>query len=529
MQHRHLQKRHVQCDRQKSKEGEVAPVRLCKMNAALFQVFQSKRQQRQRTERYALDRHLHGRERAAEGLERDLGRRIEHGRQQNIEVTPFSIRHHLLPPAPAYGEAASLYAPPRGKATRTLQKSRSAKQSGFLTMWQEKLLGGLGSLLVLPLGNAQRAGDVARDVQAGTTHVEETVDAVDDHDHIDGNVHRLEHHGKHDHARARRTGRADGGKRCGDDDGNHLSDGQRHAAAGGEEDGGNALVDGGTVHVDRRAEGDNERRHIVLCAQLICALLAQGDRSGGGGGGKCENHRGGSLLEEGDGADARKDLGRERVAENRVDNVSEVGATKHDTKRRQDLGALRGDNPCHHREHADGAEGNDERHHALDDRIERRDKILGKLPLLTRGEDTAAEHQCDHDDLQHVGFCEGLPHIAREDGDQRIHEVGARRLIPHSTLFQRERGKQAGIVEDVRKEKADDAGDCRGDEEVSDRLPADGADLLHIAHRDDTVDHRQQHDGHNNELEEIDEDGAEGLQVVGGQTPELTILEISDS
>ena len=85
MQHRHLQKRHVQCERQKYKEGEVAPVRLCKMNAALFQVFQSKRNQRQRTEQYALDRHLHGRERAAEGLERDLGRRIEHGRQQNIE------------------------------------------------------------------------------------------------------------------------------------------------------------------------------------------------------------------------------------------------------------------------------------------------------------------------------------------------------------------------------------------------------------------------------------------------------------
>ena len=53
--------------------------------------------------------------------------------------------------------------------------------------------------------------------------------------------------------------------------------------------------------------------------------------------------------------------------------------------------------------------------------------------------------------------------------------------------------------------------------EVGDRLPANGADFLHIAHRDDTVDHRQQHDGHNDELEEIDEDRAEGLQVVGGK------------
>ena len=44
---------------------------------------------------------------------------------------------------------------------------------------------------------------------------------------------------------------------------------------------------------------------------------------------------------------------------------------KRQTGRRQDLGALRGDDPRHHRKHTDGAEGNNERHHALDDRIER--------------------------------------------------------------------------------------------------------------------------------------------------------------
>ena len=51
-----------------------------------------------------------------------------------------------------------------------------------------------GGLLALPLGHAAGAGDIARDVQAGAAHVEKTVDAVDDHDHIDGDVHRLEHH-----------------------------------------------------------------------------------------------------------------------------------------------------------------------------------------------------------------------------------------------------------------------------------------------------------------------------------------------
>ena len=366
-------------------------------------------------------------------------------------------------------------------------------------------------LLALPLGDAERAGDVAGDVQAGAAHVEQTVHTVDDHDHIDGDVHGLEHHSQHDHARAGRAGGADGGEGRGDNDGDHLAEGQRHAAAGGKEDGGDALIDGGAVHVDRRAEGDNKGGNVALRAQLIRALLAQGDRGGRGGGGKGENHRGGCLLEEGEGADARKRLGRERVAEDCMDDVAEVRAAEHHGKRAEDLRALRGDDPRHHRKHTDGAEGNDERHHTLDDRIERGDQVLGKLALFARGKDAAAEHQGDHDDLQHVCVGEGLPHIAREDGDQGIHEVGAGGLIPDRAVLQRERGEPACIVEEVGEYQADDAGRGRGDKEVGDRLPADGADLLHIAHGDDAVDHRQQHDGDDDELEEVDEDGAEGL------------------
>ena len=131
--------------------------------------------------------------------------------------------------------------------------------------------------------------------------------------------------------------------------------------------------------------------------------------------------------------------------------------------------------------------------------------------LTARGKDAAAEHQGDHDDLQHVCVGEGLPHVAREDGDQGIHEVGAGGLIPDRAILQRERGEPACIVEEVGEYQADDAGRGRGDKEVGDRLPADGADLLHIAHGDDAVDHRQQHDGDDDELEEVDEDGAEGL------------------
>ena len=68
-------------------------------------------------------------------------------------------------------------------------------------------------------------------------------------------------------------------------------------------------------------------------------------------------------------------------------------------------------------------------------------------------------------------------------------------------------GKRPAFVEDVGEHKADHAGDGSGDEEIRHGLPADGADLLHVAHGDDAVDHRQQHDGHDDELEEVNEDG----------------------
>jgi len=198
-----------------------------------------------------------------------------------------------------------------------------------------------------------------------------------------------------------------------------------------------------------------------------------------------------------------------------VHDVADVGAQKHEREVAEDLGALIGDDPGHHRKNADGAEGNDEGHHAVNDAIEGADKVLRELALFTSSKDAAAEHQRDHDNLQHVRVGKGLPHVAREDSDQRIHEIRARRAVPGLTVRQgKVRRKEAGVQEDVGKHQADDAGRGRGDEEVGDRLPADGADLLHVAHGDDAVDHRQQHDGHDDELEEVNEDGTKGFEIV---------------
>ena len=59
-----------------------------------------------------------------------------------------------------------------------------------------------------------------------------------------------------------------------------------------------------------------------------------------------------------------------------MDDVAKVGAAEDDAEGAEDLGTLRGNDPSHHGEHADGAERNDEGHHALDDRVEGGDHIL---------------------------------------------------------------------------------------------------------------------------------------------------------
>ena len=77
--------------------------------------------------------------------------------------------------------------------------------------------------------------------------------------------------------------------------------------------------------------------------------------------------------------------------------------------------------------------------------------------------------------------------------------------------------EQAGAVEDVGHHQTDDAGNGGGAQEECHSLPAHSAHLLHVIHGQDTVDHGEQHHGDHDELQQVDEDGAKGLQVVGGE------------
>ena len=366
------------------------------------------------------------------------------------------------------------------------------------------------------MGDADGAGDVAGDIEAGTTHVEQAIHGHDEADVLHRHADGFEHHGQHNHARAGDAGGADGGQGGGDHHHHHLADAQGHTGAGGQEDCGHALVDGGAVHVDGGAQGQDEGGDVLVGAHLIGALLGDGERRGRGGGGEGEDHGREGLLEELQGADLAEGLGGDGVDHHGVDDVADVGAQEYQRQRAQDFRALGGDDPGHVGEHADGRQGDDEHHELLDDGVSGAHEVAAELCLLAGGQDGAAEEQGNDDDLEHVGRGECRPHVAGEDADQGGHK--AAELTGGVVLTGAvEDGEEACAQEDVGHHQADDAGDGGGYQEIEDGFHAHGADLLHVVHGDDAVDHGQEHHRHDDELQKVHEDVAKGLEIVGGE------------
>ena len=242
----------------------------------------------------------------------------------------------------------------------------------------------------------------------------------------------------------------------------------------------------------------------------------QGGRGGGGGEGKHHGRKG--ALKELDRADAYEHLGGQGVDDDCVDDVADVGAQDNQRQGAQNVGALGGGDPRHVGEHADGGQGDDKLHQLLNNGVEGADDIAAQLALLSGNHDGAAEEQGDHDDLKHVGVDEGLPHVAGEDVHQNSHKaVEGLGLILRRSQLGGQVGEQARPGENVGEHQSDDTGDSGGHHEVNHSLDTNGANLLHVAHGQDAVDHGEQHHGHHDKFQQVDEDVAEGLEVVGGK------------
>lgn len=108
-----------------------------------------------------------------------------------------------------------------------------------------------------------------------------------------------------------------------------------------------------------------------------------------------------------------------------------------------------------------------------------------------------------------------------EDTHQGGHEAAELRgLIGGAAKLFAQVGEEACPVEHVGQSQADDAGDGGGAHEIEHGLPAHGAHLLHVVHGEDAVDHGNEHHGYHDELQQVDEDVAEGLDEVSGDALE---------
>ena len=199
-----------------------------------------------------------------------------------------------------------------------------------------------------------------------------------------------------------------------------------------------------------------------------------------------------------------------------MDHVADIGAQDHQRQRAQDLDALGGHHPGHISEHADGAQADDEGHQPLDDSVEGGDNIPAQLCLLTSGQNGAAEEQGNDNDLQHVGLREGHPHVGGENAHQHAHEAAEFAGLIGDALGG-EGGKESCAVEEVGQDQTDHAGNGGGAHEVDNGLPGNRAYFPHITHRDDAVDHGEQHHGNYDELQQVDENITKRLQVIGGE------------
>src|SRR5699024_12414623 len=97
-------------------------------------------------------------------------------------------------------------------------------------------------------------------------------------------------HCQHHRACAGYTSGSDGGQGGSDHHQYHLSQGQLDVGAGVQKDGGYALVNSGTIHIDRGAQGQYKGGNVLIRLQLIGALLGHRQGGGGRGGGKGEHH-----------------------------------------------------------------------------------------------------------------------------------------------------------------------------------------------------------------------------------------------
>ena len=182
---------------------------------------------------------------------------------------------------------------------------------------------------------------IAGNVQAGTEHIQHTVNACYQRQPFHGKAYGLEHHGQHNESRTGNAGGTDGSQGTGEDDHHHLVHGQGNAEYVSNEKGADAHVQRRAVHVDGGAQRQDERGDIPLHSQFRLHILHI-HRKGAGGraGGKGNGHGFRHAPEEGERAHVSRYSRKGRIHAYRMDNAAYSHADNDRQKRQEHLGTI---------------------------------------------------------------------------------------------------------------------------------------------------------------------------------------------
>ncbi|MNF33664.1 hypothetical protein D3C84_144840 [compost metagenome] len=372
-----------------------------------------------------------------------------------------------------------------------------------------------------PTRDNQYGQGVADHVQCGTRHVHDAVDTGDERQTFQRNTNAAQSSQQYHEGHARYTGDAFGGDHQGQNQQQLLADRQVDAVELGNKDGGDRLVQGRTVEVERITGRHHEAADGFRCAvgfHLLDHAWQHGFRRRGGVG----QHQ--LILEDAHQLDHREaeqasDQAQHHEGEEGDGDVNQDHQFGQRYQRRE---AEVGNGHRDQCEHADRGVVHDhvgDLEHAFRYALEHLHQRLAQVRLQAR--QTETEQHGEEDDRQHFAAGHGREDVRRdqvEDGlDERVFMLhfGGGRLVLRDVHCAQGAHVDAGTrVEQVGQQQADNDGDGGDDFEIDDRLQANPPEFLGVAHAGNADNQGRDDDRDHDHLDQTDKDIACRLQDV---------------
>ena len=201
-----------------------------------------------------------------------------------------------------------------------------------------------------------------------------------------------------------------------------------------------------------------------------------------------------------------------------MQNICNVCGQQNHGQGADDLCAVGSHNGSQQAEHTNGGQLQDQFHNLHEHFVGLLNQGTNLGCLLTHQDNAEADKQGDDDDLQHIGVDQRCQEVGGEDVNQNVHEgSGFLGFIGQIT------GGQCGesALHKLTQDQTDDDGHSGGQQVVNDGLDADGAHLTDVLHGDHAAQDGEQDDGADDELQQVQEDGTEGLDVGVGKAGTL--------